>query len=157
LDRTILFLVCVLLIVSKEITFAQGAPNCDCDQKYIVATPEWLDCEANGCKGPLSNVTDFDVEGNKNELRRFELYPNPYSEGDLTVGIRTKKVEVMEMELMNMDGTVLSSFGTKDFVRTSEGLSLRVDLEKLELSSGVYSVKCNSAEWSFIERLVITK
>jgi hypothetical protein len=37
----------------------QGTPDCDCSDIYDVGTPEWLDCEANGCTG-----VDIPVSGN---------------------------------------------------------------------------------------------
>jgi hypothetical protein len=38
---------------------SQGTPDCDCSDIFDVGTPEWLDCEANGCTG-----VDIPVSGN---------------------------------------------------------------------------------------------
>lgn len=55
----LLFFTFVLCVLSSARVGAQSAPECDCSDIWDVGTPEWLDCEANGCTG-----VDVPVSGN---------------------------------------------------------------------------------------------
>ena len=55
-----LFLMIVMSSVGSVGVNAQGGtPDCECDDVWDVGTPEFLDCEANGCTG-----VDVPVSGN---------------------------------------------------------------------------------------------
>ena len=104
-------------------------------------------------------VTDLVTEGGNNgpSAGRMEVYPNPYTGGELVVSVNSTDFNVVGLEIMDVAGVVVGNFGAKDFVGTPDGLTLRVDMGKFQLPAGVYLVKCRSGEKSYIERLVISK
>jgi hypothetical protein len=104
-------------------------------------------------------VTDLHTEINTNapSNSRMGVYPNPYTGGEVTISIGSKDFDLVDLEIMNVDGTVIGNFNPKDFIRTDEGLSLRVDMAKFQLSAGVYLVKCSSGNTSYVERLIVSK
>jgi hypothetical protein len=99
-------------------------------------------------------ITEVDVQGNST-MNTMEIHPNPYTNGMLTLDLQGSNARSVEVEVLDLKGNLI--FATTLSSRTGNGSTFELNPSEMDLSSGVYAIKCVTSTKTFTQRLVVTK
>lgn len=111
-------------------------------------------CEDDGANQDEA-ATAFAIEpelGSPADHTNITVYPNP-SKGEFNVTLEGFNAETVELRLMDMNGTHL----LRRKIDYQEGVPVLLDLEGLNLPSGVYYLSVNSGKQVKVEKVVLQR
>ena len=98
----------------------------------------------------------YEGEGNSFGSSRMEIHPNPYSTGMLTLNLNGSTVKSVDVEVLDLNGSIVYST-TLSSTLSNNGTSFELNASEINLSAGVYTVKCITSGKTFAQRLVVSK